>query len=78
MEGAKLRFLVGMGAVPEAEELIGKLGTMLDEVLLHKQEAEERLRAEAARAAEAEERARVLEQEIAELRAENERLKRGG
>jgi Uma2 family endonuclease len=71
VEGEKLRFLMGMATIPEAEELIGKLGTMLDEVILHQQEAEERARV-------AEERAQGLEQQLAEARAEIERLKRGG
>jgi Uma2 family endonuclease len=50
VQGAKLRFLTGMATVPEAEELIGQLGTMLDEVIQHQLEAEERAAAEAERA----------------------------
>lgn len=71
VEAAKLRFWIGTATVPEAEELIGKLGTMLDEVILHKQDAEERAQA-------AEERAEALEQQLAHARAEIERLNRGG
>lgn len=75
VEEEKLRFLLGMAEVPEAEELVVKLGSMLDRVLLHKQEAEERIQAEAARAqAEAERaqaeaaRAAALEVELAEVK----------
>jgi Uma2 family endonuclease len=50
VEEEKLRFLIGMAEVPEAEELVVKLGSMLDRVLLHKEEAEERAQVEAARA----------------------------
>lgn len=76
VEGTKLRFLTGMATVPESEELIGKLGTMVDELLLHKQEAEERAAAEAERAAAEAERAeagaariQALEQQLAEAGA---------
>jgi Uma2 family endonuclease len=70
VEGTKLRFLQGMAPLPEAEELIGKLGTRLDEAIVHQQEAAERARL-------AEERAAALEQQLAEARAEIDRLKRG-
>jgi Uma2 family endonuclease len=84
IEDNKLRFLLGMAEVPESEELVAKLGSMLDQVLVHKQEAEERAQAEAERAqAEAEraqteaERAQALERKLAEAEALIERLKRG-
>jgi hypothetical protein len=51
----------------EREELIAKLGAMLDDALVKKQAAEE----EAGRIP-------ALQQELAEARAEIERLKRGG
>ena len=84
LEGDKLRFLYGMAVVPEAEELIAKLGSALGQALVAKEQAEERALAEAERAlAEAEralaeaERVAALEEELAELRAENERLRSG-
>ena len=77
VEANKLRFLLGMAPVPEAEELIGKLESALNDVLLHKQEAEDLAAAEAARAEAEAARSRALEQELAEARAEIERLKRG-
>jgi hypothetical protein len=70
VEEEKLRFLLGMAEVPEAEELVVKLGSMLDRVLLHKQEAEERARAEAERAAVEAERAQVEAARAAALERE--------
>lgn len=85
IEGDKLRFLLGMAEVPEAEELVAKLGAMLDTVLLHRQEAEDRARAEAERAeaeaARAQELQRKLtetEQKLASAEALIAELKRGG
>jgi Uma2 family endonuclease len=96
LEGDKLRFLYGMAAVPEADELIAKLGTALGEAFQAKEDADAALRAaeaakadaetakdtaEAAKAdaeaakADAERRASALEQELAEARAEIERLR---
>ena len=84
IEGEKLRFLLGLAAVPEAEELIARLGTMLDQVLVHKQDAEERARAESARAdmesASAASLRRQLteaEQKLAEAEALIAQLRRG-
>jgi Uma2 family endonuclease len=82
LEGPKLRFYFGEAALPEADELIARLGSMLDEVLVHKEEAErhaaaleEKLEAEQ-QARKAEQQAReAVEQELAEARAEIERLK---
>jgi Uma2 family endonuclease len=64
LEGTRLRFLLGMAPIPEHEELIAKLGAMLDDALVKKQAVEET--------------AASLQQELAEARAEIERLKRGG
>lgn len=50
IDGTKLRFLLGMAPIPDAEELIAKLGTMLGDVVARKQEAEEDAKREAARA----------------------------
>jgi len=77
IEGDQLRFLLGMAEVPDAEELIAKLGGMLDTVLAHKQEAEERAQAEAARAQVEAARANDLACRLADAEATIERLKRG-
>lgn len=62
----RLRFLVGGSPLAEAEELIGRLEGMLDELIAERDE--ERVRAEAER-----ERADAAEAALAELRAELER-----
>lgn len=79
---SKMRFFVGMAPLPEAEELIAKLGSMLDDVILHQQDAEKRAELEAKRADEAEKRAELeakradeAERLLAEARATIERLK---
>jgi Uma2 family endonuclease len=58
LEGERLRFFYGAAAVPEAEELISRLGTALNEALASREEAERRAQAEAERAA-------ALEEELA-------------
>jgi Uma2 family endonuclease len=71
IQEAKLRFWLGDAPLQEAEEMIGKLGGMLDEVLVHKEEAERQ-------AEEAERRAGDLERQLADerrLRADAERLR---
>lgn len=55
----------------------GKLGTMLDEAIVHQQEAAERARLAEERARQTEERAAALEQQLAAAQAEIERLKQG-
>ena len=45
IEGTRLRFFAGNAPLEDADETIARLGTLLDEVLAHKDEAE-RLRAE--------------------------------
>ncbi|HSO00467.1 MAG TPA: Uma2 family endonuclease, partial [Candidatus Nanopelagicales bacterium] len=64
VEGDRLRFYLGEEPLSEAEELVAMLERRVDDVT-------ERHRAEAERAA-------ALERELAEARAEIERLKRGG
>jgi Uma2 family endonuclease len=89
LEGDRLRFLYGLAPVLEADELIARLGAALDGALASKEDAERRAQAEAERAqaeaeraqAEAEraqaeaERAAALEKDLAEARAEIERLR---
>ncbi|WP_437332901.1 Uma2 family endonuclease [Sorangium sp. So ce394] len=83
IEGDRLRFLHGNDVVLEADELITRLGVALSEALASKEDAERRAQAEAERAqAEAEraqaeaERVSLLEKELAEARAELDRLRR--
>jgi Uma2 family endonuclease len=57
VEGSKLRFLYGMAEVPEAEELVGKLQSKMDDLLARAEEAEKRAAAETERAAAEAERA---------------------
>jgi Uma2 family endonuclease len=77
IEGEKLRFLLGMAEVPEAEELVVKLGAMLDQVLLNKQDAEERANAEAARADMLQQELTEAERKLAEAEALIATLRRG-
>ena len=51
IEGTKLRFFYGMAPVPEAEELVSKLQSMVDDLLARTEDAEQRAAAEAERAA---------------------------
>ncbi|WP_438044099.1 Uma2 family endonuclease [Sorangium sp. So ce128] len=57
VEGSKLRFFSGTAKLEEADELIARLGVMLDDVLARKDDAELRAADEASRAEEAELRA---------------------
>jgi Uma2 family endonuclease len=71
LEGTRLRFYSGNALLPDADEMITKLGAMLDGVIAGQEELaaqlleEQRLREDA-------------EQRLAEALAEIERLKRGG
>jgi Uma2 family endonuclease len=69
LDGSKLRFLFGMAPVPEAEELVAKLGSMVDNLLTRADEAERRATAEAERATAEAERA-TAEAERATAEAE--------
>jgi Uma2 family endonuclease len=75
LEGDRLRFYHGSATVLEADELIAKLGSALNDALSAKQDAERRALAEAERAQAEAERAARLEKELAELRAELDRLR---
>lgn len=72
---SKLRFFAGNAALEDAGERIARLGSMLDEVVSHKEDAERR--AEAAEAALAEERSlrAEVERRLAEAEAELAALK---
>jgi Uma2 family endonuclease len=70
LDGAQLRFFAGNAPLEDAEEMIARLGSMLDEVITGQEELAERLA----------EKQRLLEdaeQQLADARAEIERLKKG-
>lgn len=90
VDGTKVRFFSGNAPLEDADEQIARLGSMMDEVLAHKEEAlrrteelegqlveEHRLREEEHRLREEEHRLREdAERRLAEALAEIERLKR--
>jgi Uma2 family endonuclease len=78
LEGSKVRFLLGMAPLPDAEEIVGKLGAMLDDVLGRQVEAEQRAAEAEQKQADAEQRLAELAKRLAAAEAEIERLKRGG
>lgn len=76
IEDDRLRFFYGDVVLAEADELIGKLGSMMNSLLLAKEEAE-RSKEEAERSKEeAELRAVELQQKLADALAELERLRK--
>jgi Uma2 family endonuclease len=70
LEGSQLRFFAGEGVLPDAEEMIARLRSMLDGVYAGQE-------ALAAQLAEAEQQREEAERRLAEALAEIERLKRG-
>ena len=70
VEGSRLRFFRGAEPLPDADELITKLGEMVDDLSARRRADAERADLEARRAAE-------LQRQLAEARAEIDRLKRG-
>ncbi len=84
VDGTKLRFFAGNAPIEDANEQITRLGSMLDDVLAHKEDAQRRAEdleaklVEEQRLREEEQRLREqAEQRLAEALAEIERLKRG-
>jgi chromosome segregation ATPase len=76
LEQSRLRFYCGNALLQNADEQIARLRSMLDEGIAHKEQAE-RDKEQAERAREEAERERdALAKELAEARAEIERLKR--
>ncbi len=83
VEGGMLRFYHGTAALPFMDEIVGKLNTMVSELVearddaLHRAETEaERAETEAERAKTEAQRAETLMRENEELRSELERLRR--
>ncbi len=70
IEGSKLRFFYGMAPVPEAEELVAKLQTMVDGLYARAEEAEQRAAIEAERADLAVSRADELQRQVVSAREE--------
>lgn len=77
VDGSKLRFFQATAPLLEGQELIAKLGSMLDEVLVHKAEVERRALVEAQRAATLERTLIEVQSKLAEAEAEIARLKGG-
>jgi Uma2 family endonuclease len=82
VEGARLRFLYGEAPLPDAHELVAKLGAMVDDLSTrHRADAEQATQQiadlERRLAAEAQ-RAEDLAKQLAAVREENDRLKRRG
>ncbi|KYF68981.1 Uma2 family endonuclease [Sorangium cellulosum] len=89
LDGPRLRFFAGNAPLEDADEMITRLGGMLDQVIAHQEEAqriaeelaaeldrERRLREEEQRLREEEQRLREeTERQLAQARAELERLK---
>jgi Uma2 family endonuclease len=75
IESERLRFYQGTAQLLEADELIGRLQHMVSDL---ETKADTRVNEALARAEEATVRARALEEEVARLQAELERLRRGG
>ncbi len=78
VEGEKLRFLYGQAPVLDSGELVAKLGTMLDEVIIHQQDAEARAAELEEKLATSEEKLATSEEKLALALAEIERLRGGG
>jgi Uma2 family endonuclease len=70
IDGNKLRFFAGNAALDDADEMIARLGSMLDKVIVNQD-------ALAVRLAEEQRLREEVEQRLAEALAEIERLKRG-
>ena len=76
IEGTRLRFFAGNAPLEDADETIARLGTLLDEVLTHKDEAE-RLREDlAAELAQEKHNREEAERRLADALAEIARLKK--
>ncbi|WP_437732000.1 hypothetical protein [Sorangium sp. So ce1335] len=73
LDGPRLRFFAGNAPLEDAEEMIARLGGMLDQVIAHQEEAQrvaEELAAEL-------DRERRLREEEQRLREEEQRLREG-
>jgi Uma2 family endonuclease len=77
LDGSRLRFFAGNALLEDADEMIARLGSMLDKVIAGQEEAERLAEEFATKLAEEQRLREDAEQQLAEARAEIERLKRG-
>jgi Uma2 family endonuclease len=74
LDGDKLRFWAGNAQLEESAEMIARLDGLLDKVITHKEEAEQRLEEQRAHAEEQRARAEALLAELANERQEREAM----
>ena len=75
VEGERVRFFRDLAPVPEADELVGRLEAMVDDLVAKQELAERRAEEEAQRAEEEAQRRGEVEQQLREALAELARLK---
>lgn len=73
----RVRFLVGDATLPDASELLARLGDRLEDVMTRKEDAERRAEELEQQLAEEQAKREEVERGLAEARAEIERLRRG-
>jgi Uma2 family endonuclease len=76
LDGSRLRFFAGTAPLEDADERIARIGSVLDEVIAGQEEAERLAEELAGKLAEQERLREGVEQQLAEARAEIERLKK--
>lgn len=77
LDGARLRFFAGTAVLEDADEMIARLGAMLDKVISGQEEAEKIAEELSIKLAEEHRLREEAEHQLAEARAEIERLKKG-
>ena len=77
LEGSRLRWSAGAAALPDADELIAKLGALVTDADRRFAELAEALEREQTLREEEQRRREQLEAELEQARAELERLRRG-
>jgi Uma2 family endonuclease len=77
LEGPRLRFFAGNAPLEGPDEMIARIGSMLDKVIAGQEEAERRADELSGRLADAERGREEAERQLAEALAEIERLKKG-
>jgi hypothetical protein len=77
LDGSRLRFFAGNAPLEDADEMIARLGSMLDKVIAGQEEAERLADELAGKLADREQQLADREQQLAEALAEIERLKKG-
>ena len=77
LDGARLRFFAGSALLEDADERIARLGSMLNEVITGQEEAERLAQELAGKLAEEQRLREEAQRELADARAEIERLRKG-